>query len=317
MGDFNPYLAWLDIGPHEHPIRDHRLLGLRPNETDPGVIAAAATTVLAHLEQFTSGPNAELGRRLMAEVAAARDRLLHGGSSAESPVWTERQIKAPPPVPMSFSSMKLESPKVSGLPAGQTLASPVAVQSGMAPQPASVSASRRLPDSASDSGAGYQATIHRLAPPPGSGMIASQPTGTLPSGTLPGTPSSSPAVTPVGVPFGTVVHSPTAAYSPPQPPPPAPPSPSPPAASDEGAWIPTKRSGRIGKSIGILQPQDDSVQQSAETRQSDVSPELQRSPHRIRRASRRKQDYVWAMVAVGGVCLMLLLIVLAIVAMNS
>ena len=52
--------------------------------------------------------------------------------------------------------------------------------------------------------------------------------------------------------------------------------------------------------------------------QDEMLPDLQTiNAHLIRRASRQKKNYVWAMLAVGGACLVLLLIVLAIVAKNS
>ena len=105
VDDFDPYLAWLDIGRHEHPISDRRLLGLRADESDPQVIAAAVAKVLTHLLQYAAGVQGNHCRRLTIEVAAARDRLLPSSRGATpsvlSPQIQELQIKPPPPVPTS------------------------------------------------------------------------------------------------------------------------------------------------------------------------------------------------------------------------
>ena len=110
----------------------------------------------------------------------------------------------------------------------------------------------------------------------------------------------------MGVPLGTVVPSSTATYALPQNTPPAPPPPARPAPVNEGTWIPTQRRGRVGKS------------NAGEVQHAGLSPNLPTtSAPRIRRASRHNKNYVWVMLAVGGVCLVLLLIALAIVAKNS
>lgn len=314
MGDFNPYLAWLDIGPHEHPISDHRLLGLRAGETDPGVIAAAAATVLAHLEQFTAGVHADRGRQLLAEVAAARDRLLHGGSPARSPAGAERQIKAPPPVPTATPATKPASPSVGGFAATQMLPLPGAAPSGVPPIE-TPSPAIRMPPPPDSHPQPSGAPLTPAPPTPGAGVQApayrplSQPDGgvslTLASAGLPSVPASASEVTPVGVPLGTIAPSASVPYAVPQNTPPAPPPPAPPAPPKDGEWIPKERGGRVGKSI-------------AGAGQQELSPNLPTtSATRVRRASRHKTSFAWTMLAVGGVCLVLLLIVLAIVAKNS
>lgn len=104
---------------------------------------------------------------------------------------------------------------------------------------------------------------------------------------------------PVGMPLG----QPVGGLSPP----PAISIQAPPEASNPdggGSWIPPDRSGRVGKSVAAALDQD------------SLQPELTTKARRIRRSSRQQQSYALASFAVGGVCLLLLLIVLTIVALN-
>jgi hypothetical protein len=102
---FDPYLIWLDISPHERPVNYYRLFGLRPLESDPNVIAAAAQRVLAHVAQFQNSPNAAACQQLLGELNAARTCLLDplrkraydGGLT--SPGGSERTLATAPPVP--------------------------------------------------------------------------------------------------------------------------------------------------------------------------------------------------------------------------
>lgn len=99
---FDPYLIWLDISPHERPVNYYRLFGLRPLESDPNVIAAAAQRVITHVSQFQASPNAAACQQLLSELNAARTCLLDplrkraydGGFT--SPGGPERMLNSPP-----------------------------------------------------------------------------------------------------------------------------------------------------------------------------------------------------------------------------
>jgi len=83
MGNFDPYLAWLDIPNDQRPATLYRLLGIRQFENDPQVIASAADRVLNHLMQFQQSAHASECGRLMQEVLAAKACLLEPGQKAQ------------------------------------------------------------------------------------------------------------------------------------------------------------------------------------------------------------------------------------------
>ena len=72
---FDPYLKWLGIRDQSVPVNHYRLLGLDPFESDPDVIAGAASRQIGHVKTFSSGPNADMCRRVLKELANARDVL--------------------------------------------------------------------------------------------------------------------------------------------------------------------------------------------------------------------------------------------------
>lgn len=83
MGNFDPYLAWLDIPNDQRPATNYRLLGIRQFENDPHVIASAADRVLNHLLQFQHSAHAAECGQLMREVQAAKACLLNAGQKAQ------------------------------------------------------------------------------------------------------------------------------------------------------------------------------------------------------------------------------------------
>ena len=80
---FDAYYKWLGIPPEEQPPHYYRLLGLRPFEADPDVIASAADQRIAHLRSFQSGRYGFRSQEILNEVAAARVALLNVAKKAE------------------------------------------------------------------------------------------------------------------------------------------------------------------------------------------------------------------------------------------
>ncbi len=76
MGNFDPYLAWLDIPSDQRPATHYRLLGIREFESDPQTVNSAADRVLGHLVQYRQGQDVAQCDRLVQEVQAARACLL-------------------------------------------------------------------------------------------------------------------------------------------------------------------------------------------------------------------------------------------------
>jgi hypothetical protein len=102
-------------------------------------------------------------------------------------------------------------------------------------------------------------------------------------------------VTPVGMPLGRLVEG-SRAGSPPASPPAAPPA--------STAWIPANRTGTVGQ-VGAGSAENQGIQTGRTAK-----------ARKLRRRWRERQSYAMATLLVGGICLALLLIVLAVVAMN-
>lgn len=73
---FDPYHKWLGIPREEQPPTHYRLLGIRPFESDPDVIEAAAEQRMAHLRSRQAGQHAAFSQQLLNQIAAARLELL-------------------------------------------------------------------------------------------------------------------------------------------------------------------------------------------------------------------------------------------------
>jgi len=74
---FDPYYKWLGIPPKDQPPNHYRLLGVELFEPDRDVIDAAANRIMVYLKSLAGGEDAEHSQRLLNEVAAARQCLLH------------------------------------------------------------------------------------------------------------------------------------------------------------------------------------------------------------------------------------------------
>ena len=76
MATFDPYHKWLGIPPKDQPPTLYRLLGLDQSESDPEIIDAAANRQMSYLKQVAAGSHAAESQKLLAEISAARLRLL-------------------------------------------------------------------------------------------------------------------------------------------------------------------------------------------------------------------------------------------------
>jgi WD40 repeat protein len=94
---FDPYHKWLGIAPEEQPPHDYRLLGLRPFEGDPDVIANAADRQTLLLRTLQAGKYQVECQRLLNEVSAARRRLLDPEKRRLYDEQLHARLAAPPP----------------------------------------------------------------------------------------------------------------------------------------------------------------------------------------------------------------------------
>src|SRR5687768_10298705 len=102
MTGFNPYSAWLGIGDAAGAPNHYRLLGLRLFEDQPGAIAAAAGRLSGLVYGQLSGPYSFEARRVLAEIEAARDRLLDPSAKSGYDHSLRQQYSSMPPGPMSY-----------------------------------------------------------------------------------------------------------------------------------------------------------------------------------------------------------------------
>ena len=73
---FDPYLEWLGIEPHEHPIEHYRLLGIARFESEQVTINSAADERMRHVRSFQTGPRGKFTQQLLNELATAKLCLL-------------------------------------------------------------------------------------------------------------------------------------------------------------------------------------------------------------------------------------------------
>ena len=76
VGSFDPFLDWLDIEPHEHPVDHYRLLGLRRFESKPEMIEAAADERMKRIRSYQTGPRGRLTQPILNAISKARLCLL-------------------------------------------------------------------------------------------------------------------------------------------------------------------------------------------------------------------------------------------------
>lgn len=80
--EFDPYLNWLAIHPHEHPVDHYRLLGVTRFESSSQEIAAAADERMRLVRSFQTGPRGHFTHRLLNELSSAKLCLLDSRSKA-------------------------------------------------------------------------------------------------------------------------------------------------------------------------------------------------------------------------------------------
>lgn len=121
--DFDPYLNWLGIEPHERPLDHYRLLGLARFEHRRDVIKGAADQRMAYIRSFQSGPRVSHTQRLLNELATAKLCLLDAGAKAGYDAALQSQLFPPaappaPPVytPHEYLAVPLAEPPVAGGP---------------------------------------------------------------------------------------------------------------------------------------------------------------------------------------------------------
>jgi curved DNA-binding protein CbpA len=76
VASFDPYLRWLGIPPEDQPPDHYRLLGVKPNEPDPELIARAAKRQMARVKNAQSGEDTQLAQEILKKIALARNCLL-------------------------------------------------------------------------------------------------------------------------------------------------------------------------------------------------------------------------------------------------
>ncbi len=95
--NFDPYKAWLGIPDGVRPPNHYQLLGLELFESEPPVIAEAAEERTERVRGLAVGPQAEIGRRLLEELMAARKVLLSAATRRAYDVELRQKLGMPPP----------------------------------------------------------------------------------------------------------------------------------------------------------------------------------------------------------------------------
>ena len=91
---FNPYHKWLGISKEVTQPNHYQLLGLTIFESDPEVIASAADAQRGFLRNFQNGPQAEIAKKVLDEIAEARLCLLQSEQKAEYDEQLREHLKA-------------------------------------------------------------------------------------------------------------------------------------------------------------------------------------------------------------------------------
>jgi hypothetical protein len=102
---FDPYHEWLGIPPSEQPPNHYRLLGIAPFESSPDVISQAAGQRMEQIRVVQTGPSADLGQKILNEIAGAKLCLLD--PDIKRAYDADLAKRTPPPLP----------PQTAGLPA--------------------------------------------------------------------------------------------------------------------------------------------------------------------------------------------------------
>lgn len=119
---FDPYQQWLGIPLEEQPPHYYRLLGVALFESNRDRIEAAAARQAALLRNFLSGATAELAKKLLSEVTAARACLLNPATRAVYDQQLKRYLENRPPEPKQYAAGPVPPPVITPeLAAAQTV----------------------------------------------------------------------------------------------------------------------------------------------------------------------------------------------------
>ncbi len=97
--DFDPYLNWLGITPHERPIDHYRLLGVERFEPNVNAIAHAAEHRMMSVRQYQTGPRGHHTQQILNELTAAKLCLLDANTKSTYDAVLQGQLSAAPVPP--------------------------------------------------------------------------------------------------------------------------------------------------------------------------------------------------------------------------
>lgn len=92
---FNPYEEWLETPGGVRPEHHYAMLGLKPFESDPQVIAQAADGLRSRVRRIRPGPHMAEWQMLLDEIATAKNCLL----DAQAKAAYDAQLRHPPKRP--------------------------------------------------------------------------------------------------------------------------------------------------------------------------------------------------------------------------
>jgi len=91
---FNPYHKWFGIPAEERPVNHYRLLGIKPFEDDPDVIANAVDQRMMLVKTFSTGKHARTAEAMLNRLATVRVRLLNVEIKAAYDARLRKQLKS-------------------------------------------------------------------------------------------------------------------------------------------------------------------------------------------------------------------------------
>ncbi|HEY1598556.1 MAG TPA: hypothetical protein VGG64_03085 [Pirellulales bacterium] len=110
---FDPYAEWLGIPIGKRPLTSYSLLGVTLYEPRADVIQRAAAQRIAQLQSVVNSPHAEIAKKIIAQVEAARACLLNSESKQRYDAQLRKIAPAPhvttQPLPPPVSSAPPQS----------------------------------------------------------------------------------------------------------------------------------------------------------------------------------------------------------------
>lgn len=101
---FDPYLEWLGIEPHEHPVDHYRLLGVSRFEQNLGAIRLAAQERMDLVEGFAQGPQGQHCVAILNQLAEAKLCLMDDQSKARyDEQLSAGRVEAAESIPISLT----------------------------------------------------------------------------------------------------------------------------------------------------------------------------------------------------------------------